>query len=130
MSSERVRSLFAVAAGFAGTNILSLLADSAFRSLVPHAFDARGQSLDSSGLLLTLLGTGVCGAIGGYITARIATRQHVVHAAALGIVTLVFGVAASILTWSRAPAWFHLATLAVIVPAALLGGVIRVFQLR
>jgi hypothetical protein len=129
MNSEVVRSLFAVAAGFAGTNILSLLADTALRSLAPQAFGAQGQAIDSQGLLLTLAGAAIAGVVGGYITARIATRRHIVHAAALGMVTLVFGILASVLAWDTGPAWFHVATLALIVPVALLGGTLRALQL-
>jgi hypothetical protein len=125
MSSERVRSLFAVAAGFAGTNIISLLADNACAALVPQAFDAQGRPLDTHGLLLLLAGTLLAGVGGGYLTARMAGRRHVTHAAALGAVQLVFAVVASILTWKGAPVWFHLATLVLIVPAAVLGGKIR-----
>ena len=125
MSSERVRSLFAVAAGFASTNIISLLADTASLKLVPQAFDARSRPLDPQGLLLVLAGTALAGVIGGYVTARIATRRHVAHAAALGVVQLILTLVASVLSWGSGPAWFRLATLALVVPAALFGGKIR-----
>jgi hypothetical protein len=125
MSSERVRSVFAVAAGFAATNIISLLADTASLKLVPQAFDVRSRPLDPQGLLLVLAGTALAGVVGGYVTARIATRRHIAHAAALGMVQLVLALVASLLSWSSGPAWFHLVTLALAVPAALLGGKIR-----
>lgn len=123
MNSDVVRSLFAVAAGFAATNVLSLLADNLFRSLVPGSF--REQGLDLRGLLLTLAANAVCGVVGGYIAARIATRRPILHATALGVVMLVVSIAASAFFWDRAPAWFHLTTLALTVPAAMLGGKIR-----
>jgi hypothetical protein len=123
MNGEVVRSLFAVAAGFAATNILSLLADNLFRTLVPESFSEQG--LDTRGLLLTLLANAVCGIAGGYVAARIATRQYVLHAAALGVLMLVVSIAATAFFWDRAPAWFHLTTLALTVPVAMLGGKIR-----
>lgn len=115
--------MFAVAAGFAATNILSLLTDNAFRALMPASFTAQG--LDLRGLLLTLAGTAVSGVAGGYITARIATGRYLVHTAALGVIVLIFSIAASVFFWDRAPVWFHLATLALAVPIAMLGGKIR-----
>jgi len=127
MNSDVVRSLFAVAAGFAATNILSLLADNAFRALVPESFSEQGH--DVRGLLLTLAANAVCGIAGGYVTARIASRRHLLHATALGIMMLVFSIAATVFFWDRAPVWFHLTTLALTVPAAMLGGKIRILQL-
>src|SRR5262245_30989893 len=123
MNSEVVRSLFGVAAGFAATNVFSLLADHFFRTLVPESF--RDQGLDLRGLLLTLGANAVCGVLGGYIAARIATRRPIVHATALGVLMLLVSIAATAFFWDRAPAWFHLATLALTVPAAMLGGKIR-----
>ena len=123
MNSDVVRGLFSVAAGFAATNILSLLADNLFRSLVPESF--REQGLDTRGLLLTLAANAVCGVVGGYIAARIATRRPVLHSAALGVLMLIVSIAATAFFWNRAPAWFHLTTLALTVPAAMLGGKIR-----
>src|SRR5262245_38939480 len=114
MNSEVVRSMFAVAAGFAATNILSLLSDNAFRALMPASFTEQG--LDLRGLLLTLVGTAVCAVAGGYITARIATARPLVHTAALGVMVLIFGIVASVFFWERAPVWFHLGTLALAVP--------------
>jgi hypothetical protein len=127
MNSDIVRSLFAVAAGFAATNILSLLADNAFRAIAPESFGQQG--LDMRGLLLTLVGTTIAGVAGGWTTARIAPRRHLAHTVWLGLLVLVFGIAASAVSWDRAPVWFHLATLALSVPAAMLGGKIRTLQL-
>jgi hypothetical protein len=123
MNSEVVRGLFAVAAGFAATNVLSLLADHLFRALVPESF--REQGLDVRGLILTLGANALCGVLGGYVAARIATRRHVLHATALGVLMLVVSIAATAFFWDRAPVWFHLTTLALTVPVAMLGGKIR-----
>jgi hypothetical protein len=123
MNSEVVRSLFGVAAGFAATNVLSLLADNLLRAMVPSSFS--NQGLDARGLLLTLVANAVCGMVGGYVAARIATRQPILHAAALGVLMLVVSIAATVFFWDRAPAWFHLTTLALTVPTAMLGGKIR-----
>ncbi len=123
MNRDVVRSLFAVAAGFAATNILSLLADNAFRAWLPASFTAQG--LDLRGLVLTLVGTAVSGVAGGYIAARIATGRYLVHTAALGVIVLVFNIAASVFFWDRVPVWFHLTNLALAVPMAMLGGKLR-----
>ena len=125
MSREGVRSAFAVAAGFAGTNIVSLLADTASLKLVPQAFDARSRPLDPQGLLLMLAGTALAGVVGGYLTARMAAGRPIAHAAVLGGVQLMLALVANILSWDSGPAWFHLATLALVMPAALVGGKIR-----
>ena len=130
MNRESVRSAFAVAAGFAGANIVSLLAESGVRSLVPHAFEPAEQPLGLQGLLLTLGAFALGGLVGGYTAAALAIRRHLAHAAAVGGVTLVTGILATIVAWDRAPAWFHIINLVLLVPMALLGGKIRTLQLR
>lgn len=129
MNREAVRSGFAVAAGFAGANIVSLLAESGVRSLVPKAFETP-DSLGMLGLLLALAAFVLGSLVGGYITAAIATRRHVTHAAVMGGVTVITGIAATVVAWDRAPVWFHVANLLLLVPVAMLGGKIRTLQLR
>lgn len=118
-----VRSVLAVAAGFFATAVLSLAADLVFRAVAPQAF---GGGARSSGVLLAILAyTGIFGATGGYITARIAIQRPLAHALALGVIALLVNGAVAVAARGTVPVWYQVATLLIIIPAALLGGALR-----
>lgn len=125
-----VRSIFAVAAGFFTTAILSLGGDIVFRNVAPTAFDTNGRPTSAGGLMVMLAYTALFGFVGGYVTARIAIRRPMAHALAVGCLALVFGIATAIIAWSTAPAWYHLTTLVLTVPVAVAGGKLREWQSR
>jgi hypothetical protein len=125
-----IRSIFAIAAGFFATAVLSLGGDLTLRAAMPQAFDVHGQAGSPNVLLLILLYVGIFGAAGGYITAHFAPRRPVAHALILGTVSLVISAIVTISAWGAAPAWYHLAALLLIVPVAFAGGKLREVRLR
>jgi CBS domain containing-hemolysin-like protein len=123
-----LRSVLAIGAGFFTTSILALTGDLALRRLMPASFAPDGGVQGSYVLAVTLLYTGIVGVIGGYVAARIAIERPLRHAAILGGIMLAFSALWAVLLWSTAPPWYHLATLAMVLPVALVGGKIREFQ--
>ncbi len=123
-----LRSVLAIGAGFFATAVLSLAGDFGLRRLRPDSFAADGGIQDSSVFAISLVYAAVFGVIGGYVAARIAIRRPLRHAAILGGVMLAFAALSAVLLWSTAPPWYHLATLAMVLPAALVGGKIRELQ--
>ena len=57
-----------------------------------------------------------------------ARRREIAHAFVLGLVQLAMAVVATINFWDDAPAWYHLTFLALLVPANVLGGRLRLSQ--
>jgi multisubunit Na+/H+ antiporter MnhB subunit len=125
-----LRSVLATGAGFFTTAILSLTGDYALRRLMPGSFAPDGGVQASEVFAVTLVYTALFGLIGGYVAARIAIRRPLLHAAILGGIMLAFAALSAALLWSTAPPWYHLATLAMVLPAALIGGKIRELQLK
>jgi ABC-type uncharacterized transport system permease subunit len=80
-----------------------------------------------------LLGLAVglaCTAFGGYIAARFANHSEYANAFAVGVASLVFGEAVLIGFAQELPLWLRLAGDLLVVPAALVGGHLRMLQKR
>jgi hypothetical protein len=123
-----LRSIFAVLAGDIIWTILWLGTNAALAAAMPGAFQADG-SIDSSGLLAVILVLSVLiSIIAGYSTARLASAHEVSHALALGVVLLLIGVFVQSQYWEVLPLWYHLTFLALLIPAAWLGGKLRLGQ--
>lgn len=67
--------------------------------------------------------------IGGFVAAHVAGRDELPHAAATGILSLVTGLI-FLLFMPQTPAWYNAIAAVLIVPCAVLGGVIRSKQPR
>lgn len=121
-----MRSILAVVAGSVVWMVTALGTDVLIHRLAPGWFDAQGR-VDAVGVLLLMmcyaLGFSI---LGGYVTAAIARRKEVQHALALGLLQLAMGVVATVNFWHTAPAWYHLMFLALLVPANVFGGYLRV----
>ena len=125
-----LRSIAAVLAGFVLIAALSFGADAALRQAMPAAFDASGR-VESTAVLLLIMGyVGLFAVTGCYLTARLAPRRPMLHALVLGALGLAFNVAGSVAMWETAPAWYHLASLALVMPYAWLGGRLREVELE
>lgn len=122
-----LRSILAVAAGFILTTVLALGADLAIRATRPGLFGDSGP-VESKGALLAL-GYTLAFVLGGcYLAGRLAPRKPLKHALILGVIGFVGTVIATVALWGTGPAWYHIATLLLFLPAAWLGG--RLAQAR
>ncbi|GLC24178.1 hypothetical protein [Roseisolibacter agri] len=124
-----LRSIGAIALGFLVIGCLAFGTDAAIRSTVPQHFGAGGRLDDVGLLLLTQLYVFVYATFGCWLTARLAPSRPMRHALILGALGLAFNVAGTIAMWDTAPAWYHVVALALVMPAAWLGGWLRERQL-
>ena len=119
------RSIGAVLLGFIAVVVLSLATDQLFHVL--NVYPPWGEKMPQPGLnLLALSYRTVYAILGSYIAARLAPRNPMRHALALGIVGLVISTAAAIATipMNLGPAWYPIALAATALPCAWLGGVL------
>ena len=119
------RTVLAVAAGFVLIAALSFGTDAMVRAAWPGAFDAAGATTSVPMLLLSLAYVGVFATAGCYLTAALAPGRPMRHALILGALGLAFNVAGAAARWDTAPAWYHAAALALVLPYAWLGGRLR-----
>ncbi|HEX8271287.1 MAG TPA: hypothetical protein VF615_01475 [Longimicrobiaceae bacterium] len=125
-----LRSIAAVLVGFVLIAALSFGADAVLRQAMPDMFDASGR-VEGTALLLLIMGyVGLFAVTGCYLTARFAPRRPMLHALVLGALGLAFNVAGSVAMWDTAPAWYHAASLALVMPYAWLGGRLREVELE
>jgi hypothetical protein len=123
-----LRSVVAVGAGFFTTTVSALAGDYALRSWMRAEFEPDGSVSGSTVLVITLIYASIFGAVGAYIAAWIGQVRPMLHAGIVGTVMLVSTALATIMTWGTAPPWYHIATLALVLPVALIGGKVREMQ--
>ena len=80
--------------------------------------------------LLGLVGGMGFTVLGGYVAARFANHSEYANAFAVGVASLVFGEAMMIAFGQELPLWLRLLGDLLVVPAAVLGGHLRVLQTR
>lgn len=123
------RSILAVVAGFVVIGVLAMGTDAVLRATVPGIFGP-GDRVDSvPWLLLMQAYVFAYATFGCWLTARLAPDRPMRHALILGALGLAFNIAGSIALWDKMPVWYHLVALALVMPAAWLGGRIRERQL-
>jgi hypothetical protein len=125
-----LRSIAAIAAGFLFIFVLSFGADAALRAAMPSAFSPSGR-VDSIPVLLLIQAYVLVFAVSGcYLTARLAPNRPLRHALILGLLGLAFNIVGRAIMWDTAPAWDHVMGIALVMPAAWLGGRLRELQLE
>jgi hypothetical protein len=125
-----LRSIAAIVFGFVFIAALSFGADAALKAAMPSAFSASGR-VESIPMLLLIQAYVLIFAVSGcYLTARLAPNRPLRHALILGLLGLAFNIAGTIAMWDTAPAWYHVVALALVMPAAWLGGRLRELQLQ
>ena len=122
----------AVLAGLLAVIILSIGTDAVLHAT--GVFPPWGQPMAGALFLLATAYRTVYSVAGGYIAARLAPDRPMTHALALGVVGLAVSSAGAVVTWGRGPAfgphWYPLALIALAMPCAWAGGILRVMQLR
>ncbi len=92
--------------------------------------DELGHALATSATfqLVSLAGGLACTVLGGYAAARFANRGEYATAFAVGLASLVFGEAMMLFSSETTALWLRLAGDALVIPAAVLGGHLRMMQ--
>ena len=119
-----MRSVLAIVAGFLLIGILSFGADAALRASMPELVSPTGRVDSPAVLALTIAYVGLFAITGCYMTGMLAPSRPMRHAIILGVLGLAFNVAGSAAMWNTAPAWYHIVSLALVMPYAYIGGAI------
>lgn len=133
------RSILAVVAGIVALTIVSFAIEAAVDPLLMHLFpaalpDAAALARTLSARLLMLAYTTFSIAVGGYVTAFIARRSRLKHAAIMGAIEMAFTlyvmIAAPFPEAHSAPRWGGIVGMILMIPAACLGAAIQAKQVR
>ena len=115
------RSVAAVALAFVSVFVLSLGTDQGLHVL--EVYPPWGQPMYDTGLCLLALSYRIAyGVLGGYIAARLAPRNPMRHALALGAIGVVLSGAGAIAMKDFGPLWYSTAIALSALPCAWLGG--------
>ena len=124
---RKLRSIGAVVAGVVVVVLLSTVTD-----MILHAigvFPAPGQPMDDKLWLLATAYRFVYGAVGGFVTATLAPKRHMMHAMIYGLVGVLASALGAVATWDKGlgfgPHWYPLSLVIHSVPSAYLGAIMR-----
>jgi hypothetical protein len=119
-----MRSVLAVVAGFFFILVSTTAIDVVLHAV--HVFPPWGDPNPDGVLVLATTYRVFCSIAGCAIAARLAPRNPVQHALALGVLGLVLGVVATISTWNAGPAfanhWYPITLAAISIPCGWMGG--------
>ena len=124
-----VRSIVAVVVGFLVIGVLAMGTDAILKANVPGVFGLGGRVDSVPWLIAMQVYVFVYAVFGCWLAARLAPDHPMRHALILGVLGLVLNVGGSIAMWNTAPVWYHIVAIALVMPAAGLGGRIRERQL-
>lgn len=120
-----LRSILAVIAGSVTWMVTALGTDNLLATVRPEWFGAEGRVEDVPVLLFLLSYSLAFAVLAGYVTGWIARLKEIQHTLALGVVQLAMGIAATVVYFDVAPAWYHFTFLTLLIPAHVLGGWLR-----
>lgn len=120
------RMILAVLAGAAVWAALwvggTMAVGAAFPSVLPT-----GQPVTDAGMLAGLIiYSVVLSVLAGYVTAAVASRNPMPAVWGLAVLQLLLGIGIEASAWSMTPVWYHVVFLALLVPATVYGGRLRV----
>ena len=119
-----LRSLGAVLAGLLVTFAVTTATDLALHAL--SVFPPFGVVMSDTLFVLALAYRVPFNIAGSYVTARLAPRDPLRHALALGLTGSHIATLDAMAMWKFGPAWYSLANIAVALPCAWAGGRLRV----
>jgi hypothetical protein len=120
------RTIIAVLAGAAVWAALWIGGTQAASAAFPHLL-AAGQPVTHTGALVGLIVYSLpLSLLAGYVTAAVAVGDRMRAVWILAILQLALGVFVEMSSWSLTPVWYHLVFLALLVPATVYGGALRV----
>ena len=117
-----LRSVLAIVLGFIVIGVLSIGTDALARAAVPGVYDIHGRMERTPWLLATNAYVFVYAVFGCWLAGRLAPRRPLLHAMVLGLLGFAFNVIGTARQWNTAPAWYHILSLVLVLPAAWLGG--------
>lgn len=120
------RAILAVVAGAAVWAALWIGATQAATAAFPDVFPKNQPITHIRALLGLILYSLPLSVLAGCVTATVAARDPMPAVWGLAALQLVLGIVAEASTWSLAPVWYHLVFLALVVPATVYGGGLRV----
>ena len=123
------RSVVAVVVGFLVIGMLAIGTDALVKSTVPGVFGPDDRVDSVPWLLIIQLYVFVYAAFGCWLAARMAPNRPMRHALILGSLGLAFNIVGTLALSDTMPAWSHIVALALVMPAAWVGGRIRERQL-
>ncbi len=125
-----VRSVLAILAGIVALTVTSFaiewVTDPVLADVHPDAHSSRAALFGDVRKLIMFVYTTLCVACGGYVTAWLAHGSKVRHAVIMGAIQTALTALAMIEFRHKAPLWFWIVGIAITVPAAWFGGVLRV----
>jgi hypothetical protein len=120
------RTIIAVAAGAAVWAVLWIGGTQFAAGALPNLL-AAGQPVTHTGALIGLIIYSLpLSVLAGYVTAAVAVGDRMRAVWILAILQLALGVFVEMSSWNLTPVWYHLVFLALIVPATVHGGALRV----
>jgi len=129
---HRLQGAGAVVAGLLVNVILGTATDAVLHGI--GIFPPAGEPMAAHLWLLAIAYRTVFGVAGCYLTARLAPDRPVRHALALGAVGLAISTVGTVAVLGQGPAygplWYALGVIAIVMPAAWVGGSLRVAELR
>jgi hypothetical protein len=138
-NTRRRSSLGAIALGLGVDIIASIVVSTLLSVIAGVSVAAGGGSLDEAATLMDrsagwlaigmLAGLG-CTVLGGYVAARFANHSEYANAFAVGVASLVFGEVMLVAFSQDLPLWLRIAGDLAVVPAAVLGGHLRMLRKR
>jgi hypothetical protein len=127
--SSTVRSVVAVVVGFVVIGVLAMGTNALLKATMPGVFAPDGRVDSVPWLLFIQLYVLAYAVFGCWLAARLAPNGAMRHALILGVLGLAFNIAGTVALWDLMPAWYHIVALALVMPAAWVGGWIRERQL-
>lgn len=116
-----LNTILAIVAGFIIWSVVWLGSNQLVTRLFPSAV-AKDGSTNHAGLLLTLIALSLLASLAaGYATQWVAEDSSINPQLALGVVLVLVGIAVQRQYWKLMPLWYHLAFLALIIPAVVYG---------
>ena len=117
-----MRSVGAVVVGFLFIAVLSFGSDLILRITFPDDVDLPVRIVSVRVLSLSLISAAVYATVGCYLTARLAPARPMWHALLLGVLVLLFTGTNTTVLWTLAATWYKVASLALVMPCAWIGG--------
>ena len=125
-----LRSVLAIVAGFILIGLLAIGTDGIAHAIRPEIFGPNSSTSNVPYLIIAIIYVGVYATAGCWLAATLAGRRPMLHALILGLLGLVFNLAAVPGMWALFPHWYTVVSLILVMPFAWLGGRIRERQLE